>query len=159
MNGKQANELSIMIGNLISNGIMLDDIKMPFTALDYFSITNLNPKEVYSIIKANYYHLPKEDAIYRSLFLQFCINKIDNITQLESTEEDILNEHNVFINNDVRYEPTMEDISKVFELFENNNITKNHRLIYTALYRYSKDLPILPLISDAKLYDNAEKTR
>ena len=159
MNGKQITDLSIMLGKLIRKGIIVDDVKMPFTALDYYSITDLSPRDAYSLIKANYYPLSKEETTYRSLFLYFCMNKGDSITSLESTEEDILNEHNVFINDNVRYEPTIEDISKIFELFEDNNIIKNHRLIYTALYRYSKNLPILPLISNAKLYDDTEKTR
>ena len=58
--------------------------------------------------------------------------------------DEILSQRNAFIIDGKRLEPTKEDIINIFNVFDDRGIPKYNRIIYTAIERYVKGIPLFP---------------
>ncbi len=61
---------------------------------------------------------------------------------------EVLEQKNAFIINGERIEPTLDDIVSILNEFDNYNIPKYNRLVYTALERFAKKVPLFPLVNN-----------
>ena len=142
-----ANSLVNYLGLLIKNKIMVNDIKIPFTILDYFSITDIDIYALSKIIKKFKINRSYYESMYKNAFLRFA--EVEGpLTKIIAEVDDILDEHHAFIINGVKYVPTEEDIIKIFELFDEYDIPKYNKVIYCALHRIALGCPILPLLNE-----------
>ncbi len=145
MESEKANKLANYIGYLIQGGILINDIKLPFTMLDYYTLT----KEDILYVARGVRNLKKDRSYFESLiistFLKFA-NTNGYLYHIVNDINEVIDEHNCFIINNVRITPNVYDIEEIFNMFENYNIPKYDKLIYTALTRKAHGYPILPLI-------------
>ncbi len=139
-----ANSIVNYIGPYIKNGICFNDIKRPFTLLDYYSITNVNCNDLAKIIKLNKVERTYSESVNKSVFLHFASLEGKHFYIVNDIEEVIKN-HYAFIVDDKMVEATYEDIEEIFEFLEEHDIPKYSKVIYTALYRKITDFPVLPL--------------
>ncbi len=138
------------INYLIKNGITVDDKKMHFTMLDYYTLIKENAYDILSKMKRRYYKDPQ-----RNSYLRDFIEREGCVVRIIDTPEEILEQKNSFIINGKRYTPDLDDIMMIFNLFDENNIPRYSRLVYIALNRIARDEVILPLLSQ----EEKSKTR
>ena len=143
----EAIEIAIKVGNYVLNGIVINDKKVAFTMLDYYSLYKEDIGSVCALVR-NMKFSNRYDWICKSAFLAFYEKKM--VIKRESTPEEMLSQRNAFINDGIRIEPTMNDILDIYTKFKENNIPTISRLIYTAMERYAKNIPLFPFLEKEK---------
>lgn len=143
------NNLIIKIADYINQGIIIDSVKLPFTMLDYISLTDMNIDTLIEKIK-NLKDFDSKEELYASRAVLKFYEKNRNLGRFVNNTETILQQKNVFIIGNTRFEPTEKDIEEIFSLFDEHRIPKTNSLIHIALYRKAKGVPILPLINNEK---------
>ena len=139
-----ANSIVNYIGPYIKFGICFNDIKRPFTLLDYYSLTNVNCNDLARFIKYNKIERTYSESVNKSVFLHFASLEGKHFYIVDNVDEVIKN-HYAFIVNDKMVEATKEDIIHIFEFLDEHDIPRYSKVIYTALYRKITNFPILPL--------------
>ena len=144
--------LKIMLecGKMIIEGITVEDVKMPFTLIDYY---NLAEKEINGVLNHDqirslairYRYKYKISDRYLNTFINF-FNKELLVGDNVDNAKEIIDQKYSFTFNDNKYVPTYTDVQMIMNLFDIYNVPKNHRLIYQALHRVARDFPIFPLL-------------
>ena len=130
------------IGFYLKNGININGVKKTFTILDYYSITNMDLKKAFAIIKNDKIERTYEESVYRGLFISFCIKENSNV--LLTDIENVIKQHNAIIIDGERKELTSDEIISVFEYLNEHNIPLYSRIVYNAINRKITNFPILP---------------
>ena len=147
-----ADSLVVYFGSLIKNGIIYHNTKIPFTMLDYFSVTDININSLASVIRKKKIERTHINSMYKNAFLYFV--QLEGRLICEVNDADvILKQNNIFIVNGEKYLPTKNDVEEIFTILDENSIPKDSRLIYNALHRKALNCPVLPLknIKEKKL--------
>lgn len=150
----------VMCGYYIKYGIELGDEKLPFNFLDYYSMiynTELAGLDHHVISDiANSYRfsetISKINKILVNRFVEYA-NKNFYLGQIVNNPMEILECKYAFEINGVRFEPTYEDVQNIMNVFYFLGIPSYHKLIYLALNRIAKNIPIFPLLVE----DNEKK--
>lgn len=130
------------IGNYINKGIEVEEEKIPFTMLDYYCITKIPPNKLLGYIKRVNF-TSKEESINKSYLTHFLVKNKD-VGPFVTTEK-LINQGIVFIIKDKIIEIDEKISDEVLELLSKEQIPLNHRIVYSALQRYARGYPILPL--------------
>ena len=136
--------------DLVPTGITTGDKIIPFTLLDYYSITNqkiLTILEHVSQIKPN----ERETAIRKAKVKEFLQkNKLQgsmiNREMAERGQETIVNKNGKF--------QLIDYYDEIYETFKEHSIPNYHKLYSIALSRIANNLPVLPLIRTAELEES-----
>lgn len=144
-------ELILEMGKYCKNKIQVDTptgvIEMPFTMLDYYSMTNSSPDKLIDFINNprnfNLNINTNDEIMYKNCIRKFLYaNK--NIGGFAS-KEFILKNHMAIGTSNNMVEMNEEICDELFDLFERERIPKYKKLIEKAFYRYALGKPILPL--------------
>lgn len=144
-------ELILKIGAYCKDKIKVNTQKgveeIPFTMIDYYSMTNYSPETILDFINKSTNFTSsiktKEEEIYinrAKIFLRD--NK--NIGGIASKEY-ILKKHMAAGTSNNIVQMNEEICDEIFDLFEKEGIPKNKVLIEKAFYRYALGKPILPI--------------
>ncbi len=139
-------QMAETMGKLIVEGINVNDNAIPFTMLDYYSVCNIDPEIVFSCIKRAKNKISYNNQ-YANFFCSFYAKKMIGKRIMDNPYE-VLEQKNAFIINGERIEPTLDDIVSILNEFDNYNIPKYNRLVYTALERFAKKVPLFPLVNN-----------
>ena len=142
-----ANLIANNVGRKIVEGKIIDDIKVPFTMLDYYSLYNEDINYIYHLVRGN--RIKGKYDYYENIFCEFYEKKAV-VNRIIDDPIEILKQRNGFIINGERIIPNLGDIIEIFNAFDNMGVPKINRLIYTALERYVKELPLFPFIEEEK---------
>lgn len=143
--------LTIKIGTHCKNRLEVNTpngvIKMPFTMLDYYSLTNYEPKDLLKFINnSNNFDINnKEEMNIRSYARKFLQNN-QNLGGFVS-EETVLKTRLVAGKEDNLVQMNEEICKEIFMLFSKENIPNYRPLVEKAFYRYAVEQPILPIKS------------
>ena len=147
-------ELILKIGNYCKDKITINteigELKIPFTMLDYYSITNYLPEVLldFIITPKNFNSNNREETIAKNCAKKFLLTYKD-IGPCVS-KEDILKNHMAVGKSNKLVEMNEEICDEIFNLFEKEGIPKHKLLIEKAFYRYALEQPIFPLIETEK---------
>lgn len=144
-------ELILKIGAYYKDKIKVNTqkgvVEMPFTILDYYSMTNYSPDTMLNFINKSIEFISsiktKEEEIYKNRAKIF-LRDHKNIGGIASKEY-ILKKHMAAGTRDNIVQMNEEICDEIFDLFEKEKIPKNKALIEQAFYRYALGKPILPL--------------
>ncbi len=149
LNREELNKLIEEVAKYIYNGIMVDDKKIFFSLIDYYSLTDIDIFYIYSIIAKDNSKISNEQKMYRDIFMRF-YNLEGCMYYIVKDPEEILLQKISFYVNKERREITREDVIEIFEILDAHNIPKYNKLVFTALNRKLNGLPVLPLLEREK---------
>lgn len=137
-------------GKYVQDGIMVNDVKMPFTMLDYYSLLIEENMEYlnYHDIKSLCYEMKRRYNISNTELNRFLYFLEQNYLVGENVNNaiEVVNCNYSFIFDDKRFTPSYEDIQMIMNIFDVYEIPKHPKLIYQALHRLARDYPIFPLL-------------
>ena len=139
----QMNLLLPALFNLIAQGMQVGENKVPFTMLDFYSISGKNVQEVTDYIKSN--QNKPEVQPYKNRILRF-FNNERNVGPLVSAES--MAKNGIAITyHDERHEFDEAFCEKIINYLKENNIPTNYSIVYTAARRFIRGEEVLPLLN------------
>lgn len=121
------------------------ELKMPFTMLDYYSITNYSPETLLDFINSQkkFNSNNREETIAKNCAKKFLLANRDFEPCV--SKEYILKNHMAVGKTDNLVQMNKEICDEIFNLFEKEGIPKRKFLVEKAFYRYALGKPIFPL--------------
>lgn len=133
--------------------------EMPFTMLDYYSLTNYSPKTLIEFVNdaKNFDSSNKEEMVKRAVARQMLHAQRTVMPQV--SKEQILKYHMAVGKEGNMVQMNEEICDEIFDLFEREGIPKTKVLIERAFYRYAFGQPILPIkvLEESKILETQEE--
>ena len=130
-----------IIYNAIINGIEINENKVSFTMLDYYSICKKDIQDIFDYINAHREN--NEIQRYKNRVIRHLIS-LKEVGSITSAEE-FANQKISLIYKDNKTEFDKEISEKIINFLNENEIPPHHKIVYTAARRYARGEPILPL--------------
>ena len=146
-------ELIVKCGSHVKNGVSVDEVKVPFNFLDYYSI--IHDTELAGLDHRVVIDMANRLRQKRSFQgpSRFYVNRFADYANINfylgpvvNSPQEILDCRYAFEINGVRFEPTYEDVQNVMNVFYYLEIPTYHKLIYQALNRIARNIPVFPLL-------------
>lgn len=135
------------MGVYLKQGIPVEDKCIPFTMLDYYSLTSFMPEQIIgnlSKIKIADRTLSEN----KSRALSFL--KSQTIGRKIKDAKEIVSQNISFVIQGKKVEIDQNIAEKVLQQFSDNNIPFDNEMIFIALQRYARQQPIMPLLQNNK---------
>ena len=137
---QEINDILKPLHDYIKDGIEVDDKKISFTMLDYYSLYKCNPKEI-----TGYIHKNKDNTDVnqnRGRILGFFSKNKD--VGLFQSPETFAKRKVSFIINGQKIDFDEEKSSEIINILKENSIPANFRIVYKAAERYATGQDLFP---------------